>query len=55
MMAIAHIESQRTDNSPPGSAEPMRCAQFEGGAFQYGAAREIFSIDSDRSRAEEAL
>jgi hypothetical protein len=56
MMAIAHIEPQPTDKSPPGSDEPMRmCAQFEGGAFQYGAAREIFSIHSDRSRAEEAL
>src|ERR1700722_4774563 len=48
MMAIAHIEPQPTDKSPPGSDEPMRCAQFRGGAFQYGAAREIFSIHSDR-------
>jgi hypothetical protein len=55
MMAIAHIEPQPTDKSPPGSDEPMRMCPISGRAFQYGAAREIFSIHSDRSRAEEAL
>jgi hypothetical protein len=55
MMAIAHIEPQPTDKSPPGSDEPMRMCSIEGAAFQYGAAREIFSIHSDRSSAEDAL
>ena len=55
MMAIAHIEPQPTDRVRPVRTSRCGCAQFEDGAFQYGAAREIFSIHSDRSRAEEAL
>jgi hypothetical protein len=30
MMAIAHIEAQPTDMSPPGSGEPMRMCPISG-------------------------
>src|ERR1700734_921630 len=32
-MAIAHIEPQPTDKSPPGSDEPMRMYPISGGHF----------------------
>jgi hypothetical protein len=48
MMAIAHIEPNPRTRARPVRTSRCGCAQFRGGAFQYGAAREIFSIHSDR-------
>jgi hypothetical protein len=46
-MAIAHIEPQPTDKSPPGSDEPMRMYPISGGTFRFGATREMLSTHCD--------
>ena len=58
MMAIAHIEPQPTDKSPPGSDEPMRMYPISGRGISIRSGTrdiQIFSFHPDRSRAEKAV
>ena len=55
MMAIAHIEPQPTDKSPPGSDEPMRMYPISGRGISIRSGTRGILDPSDRSHAEKAI